>query len=182
MKKFLVPATALAVVVSVLLAFCLISEVKESESLSVQLENLRQSNEDLRQSNEDLRKQNEELDEANKRLLTLSSKEDVTRVVMAEARGSSLKAQAAVAQTILDRSVQRGKSSGEIISAPDQYATPYEGAMSDLSEFAVDLIYLYGYRVFEEPTTHFYAYEQCEPDWSRVKEERGIIEGHRFMY
>lgn len=178
MKK---TATVLAVMIA-LLAIVSVYEVRQNALLETRLEELKQTNEDLRESNADLRSRNEELQEANERLLTLSSKEDVVRVVMAESRGSSLQAQAAVAQTILDRSMQSGKDSGEIISEPYQYASPYEGEIADLSDFSVDLIYLYGYRVFDEPTTHFYAYELCNPDWAEAKVERGVVGGHRFMY
>lgn len=103
-------------------------------------------------------------------------------MVMAESRGTSLQSQMAVAQTILDRSTQRNQTAEEVITSPYQYATPYQGKIDDLSVFAVDLVYFYGYRVFEQLTTHFYAYEQVYPAWADVKTERGVIGGHRFMY
>ena len=101
---------------------------------------------------------------------------------MAESRGESLQAQMAVAQTILDRSTQRNQDAGEVVLAPYQYAPAYQGEIADLSVFAVDLVFFYGYRVFESPTTHFYAYDKVHPAWADVKTERGVVGAHRFMY
>lgn len=121
------------------------------------------------------------LREREERIMTLSSKEEVVRVVMAEARNQSLEGQMAVAQVILDRSTELGMSSGEVVNSPYQFATPYKGEIDPVSELAVDLVYLYGERVFEEPTTHFYNPSKAEPYWEEVLTERGVIGEHCFM-
>ena len=179
----------LACVVTLALLACIISFRLDLQTLKAHNDELRQHNNELREMNEELKFNNsdlklriKELLEQNERLVTLDSKEDVIRVVMAEARGESLQGQMAVAQTILDRSIEQGKTSEEIIFSPLQYAKPYTGEISEMSEFAVDMVYLHGYRVFEEPTTHFYGYDKVNPYWADSKIERGVIGTHRFMY
>lgn len=145
---------------------------------------LENAEERIEQQEKLIYEQNQELEvlkEQKERLSTLTDKEEVVRVVMAEANDQSLKGKMAVAQVILDRSIEWGMSSGEVVNSPYQFATPCKGEIDDLSSFAVDLVYLYGERVFDEPTTHFYNYNMVEPYWSKVLTERGVIGEHCFM-
>lgn len=108
--------------------------------------------------------------------------EVVKRVIAAEARGCNLEGQMAVAQTILDRATYWNMTPLEVVSQPSQYAAPYYGAISELTEEAYERVFVNGERVFDCPTTHFYNYTVCSPTWAEKKTESGIIGVHRFMY
>lgn len=118
------------------------------------------------------------------RVLTLSSAEvdKLQAVVMSETRGSSLQDAMAVTQTILDRSTQWNKSGSDVMSASGQYAKPYEGAVNDTVRMAFKLIYIDGYRVFQDPTTHFYNEKICSPEWAKAKVLRGVIRNHAYYF
>ncbi len=119
-----------------------------------------------------------------KRILTLSSEtaDQVQSVVMSETRGSSLQDAIAVTQTILDRSTQWDQSGSDVIFASGQYAKPYNGPTSEKVKLAFELVYIDGYRIFEEPTTHFYNQEVCNPAWADTKTCRGVIRKHAYYY
>lgn len=105
----------------------------------------------------------------------------VERVVAAEARGESIECQMAVAQTIKDRCLTRGQTVTEVCTAPYQFATPYQGEVSEKVQDAVRFTFDNGDSVLEYPTTHFYAWKLIdEPYWTADKEFRGQIDGTRF--
>ena len=105
----------------------------------------------------------------------------VERVVAAEARGESIECQMAVAQTIKDRCLTRGQTVTEVCTAPYQFATPYQGEVSEKVQGAVRFTFDNGDSVLEYPTTHFYAWKLIdEPYWTADKEFRGQIDGTRF--
>lgn len=126
----------------------------------------------------------ENLSQSLDRVLTIN-KEDVKKiqaVVMSETRGSTLSDAMAVTQTILDRSVLWNKSGKEIVEAPGQYAAPYNGAASEMVQLAFNLVYLDGYRAFDEPITHFYNRALCNPDWATNKNFAGSIGDHQYYF
>ena len=112
--------------------------------------------------------------------LTAEERELVERVVSAEARGEDLQGQMAVAQTILDRAELWNMTVTEVLTAPDQYATPYQGEIYDETKLAVANVFDGGLRVFQEPITHFYT--GAEPYWAIEKVNRGSIGVHTFLY
>ena len=113
--------------------------------------------------------------------LTDEERDLVERVVAAEARGESLEGMMGVAQTIKDRCLTREQTVTEVCTAPYQFATPYQGEVSDKIKDAVRFTFDNGDSVLEYPTTHFYAWKLIdEPYWTADKEFRGQIDGTRF--
>lgn len=114
-------------------------------------------------------------------LLSASERDLIERVVASEARGEEYKGKIAVAQTIKDRGDLWGMTYTEVVKAPNQYAPPYKGEVSEEVKQAVSEVFDYGARAFEEPTTHFHA-EGVNPSWASEKVSRGMIGRHRFYY
>ena len=112
--------------------------------------------------------------------LTPEERELVCRVVAAEARGEGLQGMMAVSQVIYDRAVLWEMTPAEVVTAPDQFAAPYQGELTDDIYLAVANVFDGGMRVIQEPVTHFYS--GPEPYWASSKESRGSIGRHRFMY
>lgn len=106
-------------------------------------------------------------------------RELVIRVVMAEARGDGYTGMLPVAQTILDRAVLWNMTVTEVVTAPGQYADPYQGRITSEAELAVSDVFDSGIRAFEEPVTHF---AQGEPWWAENKACRGSVGRHQFWY
>lgn len=111
--------------------------------------------------------------------LTDEERELVIRVVMAEARGDGYTGMLPVAQTILDRAILWNMTVTEVVTAPGQYADPYQGEITSEAKLAVNDVFDNGIRAFEEPVTHF---AQGEPWWTENKTCRGSVGGHRFWY
>ena len=112
--------------------------------------------------------------------LTAEERELVERVVAAEARGESIECQMAVAQTILDRVVSREQSITEVCTAKYQFASPYQGEVSEKTQDAVFLVFDNGAKVFDK-VTHFYASHLIDPPyWTESKEFKGEINSVRF--
>ena len=112
--------------------------------------------------------------------LTDEERELVERVVAAEARGESIECQMAVAQTILDRVVSREQSITEVCTAKYQFASPYQGEVSEKTHDAVFLVFDNGAKVFDK-VTHFYAHKLIDPPyWTESKDFKGEIGGVRF--
>lgn len=116
--------------------------------------------------------------------LTTEERDLLERVVFAESGGEpTIESEMAVAQVILDRSQLWGKSVTEVILAPAQFGKPTQRAeVPERTKEAVRRVFDEGERIFPEPTTHFYAYNLCSPNWAETKVTRGVIAGHRFMY
>ncbi len=112
--------------------------------------------------------------------LTPQELDIVCRVVAAEARGEDLQGQMAVAQVIRDRAQYWDMSVTEVVTAPSQFAKPYQGEISDETYLAVANVFS-GMSVLEEPVTHFYSGNN-EPYWTSNKVNRGTIGNHRFYY
>jgi spore germination cell wall hydrolase CwlJ-like protein len=113
--------------------------------------------------------------------LTPQELDIVCRVVAAEARGEDLQGQMAVAQVIRDRAQYWDMSVTEVVTAPSQFAKPYQGEISDEVKLAVANVFDGNMSVLEVPTTHFYSGEH-EPYWTSNKVNRGSIGSHSFWY
>ena len=113
-------------------------------------------------------------------LINDAERELITRVVMAEARGSGYEGMLPVAQTILDRAVLWDMTPVEVVTAEAQYADAYPGEITADAELAVADVFDYGIRAYEEPITHFYS--GSEPYWAEGKTSRGSVGNHTFMY
>ena len=109
-----------------------------------------------------------------------SERELIERVVAAEARGEEYIGMVAVAQTIKDRGDLWGMTYTEVVNAPNQYAPPYSGTISDEVKQAVSDVFDNGCRAFEEPITHFHS--GSAPYWANEKVNRGTIGRHSFYY
>lgn len=110
------------------------------------------------------------------------NKELIERVVAAEARGDTFNGIMAVAQTIKDRGDLWNMSYEDIVLQEGQYASPYQGEISEEVKLAVSLVFEQGIRVSQEPMTHFFAGET--PYWANNKVSRGSCGSiaHTFMY
>lgn len=102
----------------------------------------------------------------------------VCQVVMSEAMGEPYEGQQAVAQVIRDRAILWGKSVTEIVTAPNQFAKPRQGEISDSVIMAVQSVFD-GESVMQFPTTHFHA-DYVSPYWASKKVSRGTISRHLF--
>ena len=106
-------------------------------------------------------------------------------VVAAEARGDTLDGMIAVAQTIKDRGDLWDIDYADVVLADGQYADVYTGEISDKVKLAVELVFDCGYRISEEPITHFHSFgEGNEPYWANAKICRGSLNSkvHQFYY
>lgn len=113
--------------------------------------------------------------------ITDEERELIERVVAAEARGESIECMMAVAQTIRDRSITREQSVTEVLTAPNQFAAPYQGRIIERIEDAVSFVFDDGISVFDYPVTHFYASHLVDPpDWTYEMEFLGEIDGVSF--
>lgn len=110
------------------------------------------------------------------RLMKLETVQEVQSRGMSEGRSEPLIGQAAIIQSMLDRT-DWGITVKEAISAPGQYAPPFKGETSKDMQTAFELVFLDGYRVFEDEITHFATYE---PYWAENKVYRGSIGSHRY--
>ena len=133
----------------------------------------------IQQDIEDLKHQ-PKIDDLSTTSLTDEERNFVERVTAAEARGETLEGMMAVALTILDRSELWNLSITEVLTAPGQYADPYQGEISDSVRLAVANVFDNGIRVFEDPITHFFSGDK--PYWADEKVNRGSIGCHEFYY
>ena len=112
--------------------------------------------------------------------LTENERDLVERVVAAEARGEKIETQMAVAQTILNRAETRGQTVTEVCTAAYQFASPYQGEVSEKTQDAVRFVFDDGAKVYDK-VTHFYAHKLIDPPyWTESKEFKGEIGGVRF--
>lgn len=112
--------------------------------------------------------------------LTVSERDIVERVVMAEAGGEGFDGQRLVAQCILNTAEAMDMRPDEVVTAPNQYAAPAEHA-SEMVMDAVSAVFDDGDMVTDEPIRWFYAPKYVYSSWHESKEfvlEHG---GHRFF-
>ncbi|MCI5533873.1 MAG: hypothetical protein MR440_03795 [Firmicutes bacterium] len=109
-------------------------------------------------------------------------RELIEKVVAAEARGESIECMMGVAQTIRDRCITREQSVTEVLTAPNQFAKPYDGKITNRIKDAVSFTFDEGHSTFEYPVTHFYASHLIDPpDWTEGMEYLGEIDGVSFF-
>lgn len=88
--------------------------------------------------------------------LTDAQRKMIERVVAAEARGESYEGMAAVAQTIMQRCMDKGLPPEDIM-IPGQYADPYMGEISEEVREAVAQIFDRGELAIDAPVMAFYS-------------------------
>ena len=106
----------------------------------------------------------------------------VARVVMAETRGDTLENMRGVAQVIYERHKLWNRSVNYILNSPAQFASPYEGDVTEECQQVVNEVFLEGVKEFDSNVTHFYNPEMCSPDWASTKEVVGSRGKHVFLY
>lgn len=112
--------------------------------------------------------------------LTVSERDIVERVVMAEAGGEGFDGQRLVAQCILNTAEAMDLRPDEVVLAPNQYASPAAEASQEVKD-AVSAVFDAGDMVTDEPIRFFYAPKYIYSSWHESKEfvlEHG---GHRFF-
>ena len=112
--------------------------------------------------------------------LTVSERDIVERVVMAEAGGEGFDGQRLVAQCILNTAEAMDLRPDEVVLAPNQYASPAKEASQEVED-AVSAVFDDGNMVTGEPIRWFYAPKYVYSAWHESKEfvlEHG---GHRFF-
>jgi cell division protein FtsB len=159
----------------------LMMQEKINFELRAEYDKVLAENDYYRQRIKDLEQKNVELEEKLERVLTISNEsvEHVQRVMASETRGSTLLDAVGATQTVLDRSTGWGITGVQAVNQSGQYADPYRGPIPEKIKLAFELVYLDGYRVFSEPTTHFHA-DYISPTWSRGKAFRGKISDHLY--
>ena len=112
--------------------------------------------------------------------LTVSERNLVERVVMAEAGGEGFDGQRLVAQCILNTAEAMDMRPDEVVTAPNQYAAPAEHA-SEMVMDAVSAVFDDGDMVTDEPIRWFYAPKYVYSAWHESKEFVLEHRAHRFF-
>ena len=81
----------------------------------------------------------------------------VQRVVMAESGNQPFDGQVAVAQCIFDRMLRDGESATQVVTKPNQFASPTSKEVSNSVKYAVYAVFHDGLRITEEPVYYFYS-------------------------
>lgn len=111
-------------------------------------------------------------------ILSDAEREMIERVVAAEARGESFEGQAAVAEVIYNRCINRGQSVEEVIWADKQFAHPYGGEISQDTKEAVAAVFDYE-QLNLDGAEYFHA-DYVTPSWADDMQEVCRIGGHIF--
>lgn len=112
--------------------------------------------------------------------LTVSERDIVERVVMAEAGGEGYDGQRLVAQCILNTAEAMDLRPDAVVLAPNQYASPAAEASQEVKD-AVSAVFDAGDMATDEPIRWFYAPRYVYSAWHESKTfvlEHG---GHRFF-
>ena len=112
--------------------------------------------------------------------LTVSERDIVERVVMAEAGGEGFDGQRLVAQCILNTAEAMDLRPDEVVLAPNQYASPANEASQEVKE-AVSAVFDDGDMVTDEPIRWFYAPRYVYSAWHENKAFVLEYGGHRFF-
>lgn len=116
--------------------------------------------------------------EAGKMILTAAEREMIERVVAAEARGESFEGQAAVAEVIYNRCVNRGQSVEQVIWADKQFAYPYGGDISQDTKEAVAAVF--DYEILSLGGAEYFHADYVTPSWAQNMQEVCRIGNHIF--
>ena len=112
--------------------------------------------------------------------LTVSERDIVERVVMAEAGGEGFDGQRLVAQCILNTAEAMDMRPDEVVTAPNQYAAPAEHA-SEMVMDAVSAVFDDGDMVTDEPIRWFYAPRYVDSAWHESKRYVLTYQNHKFF-
>ena len=116
--------------------------------------------------------------EVGKMVLTAMEREMIERVVAAEARGESFEGQAAVAEVIYNRCINRCLSVEEVIWADKQFAHPYGGEISQDTKEAVAAVF--DYELLSLDGAEYFHADYVLPSWAEDMEEVCRIGNHIF--
>lgn len=116
--------------------------------------------------------------EIGKIILTDAEREMIERVVAAEARGESFEGQAAVAEVIYNRCINRGQSVEQVIWADKQFAYPYGGEISRDTKEAVAAVF--DYELLNLDGAEYFHADYVLPSWAADMQEVCRIGGHIF--
>jgi spore germination cell wall hydrolase CwlJ-like protein len=116
--------------------------------------------------------------EVGKMILTAAEREMVERVVAAEARGESFEGQAAVAEVIYNRCMNRGQSVEQVIWTDKQFAHPYGGEISQDTKEAVAAVF--DYELLNLDGAEYFHADYVLPSWAEDMEEVCRIGNHIF--
>lgn len=116
--------------------------------------------------------------EVGKMILTAAEREMIERVVAAEARGESFEGQAAVAEVIYNRCINRGQSVEQVIWADKQFAYPYGGGISRDTKEAVAAVF--DYELLSLDGAEYFHADYVLPSWAEDMEEVCRIGNHIF--
>lgn len=116
--------------------------------------------------------------EVGKMILTAAEREMIERVVAAEARGESFEGQAAVAEVIYNRCMNRGQSVEQVIWADKQFAYPYGGEISQDTKEAVAAVF--DYELLNLDGAEYFHADYVLPSWAEDMEEVCRIGNHIF--
>lgn len=111
-------------------------------------------------------------------VLSAAEREMIERVVAAEARGESFEGQAAVAEVIYNRCINRCLSVEEVIWADKQFAYPYGGEISQDTKEAVAAVF--DYELLNLDGAEYFHADYVTPYWAEDMEEVCRIGGHIF--
>lgn len=111
-------------------------------------------------------------------MLSDAEREMIERVVAAEARGESFEGQAAVAEVIYNRCINRGQSVEEVIWADKQFAYPYGGEISQDTKEAVAAVF--DYELLNLDGAEYFHADYVTPSWAQDMQEVCRIGGHIF--
>ena len=111
-------------------------------------------------------------------MLSDAEREMIERVVAAEARGESFEGQAAVAEVIYNRCINRGQSVEQVIWADKQFAYPYGGEISQDTKEAVAAVF--DYELLNLDGAEYFHADYVLPSWAEDMEKVCQIGGHIF--
>ena len=112
--------------------------------------------------------------------LTDAERDIVERVVMAEAGGEGFDGQRLVAQCILNTAEAMDLRPDEVVTAPNQYASPANEASQEVKE-AVSAVFDDGDMVTDEPIRWFYAPRYVDSAWHESKRYVLTYQNHKFF-
>lgn len=112
--------------------------------------------------------------------LTVSERDIVERVVMAEAGGEGFDGQRLVAQCILNTAEAMDLRPDEVVLAPNQYASPAAEASQEVKD-AVSAVFDDGDMVTDEPIRWFYNDKLVYSEWHEGKRFVMYFGNHKFF-